>query len=114
MKKIKNTEEALAIFKQYANMHGLVYNKGDYKDANKYHVIITNAVDYLIDNKSLIELSPFLNDESEGVKLWAAISLLPIMKDKAINTLKMIEQNKGLMSVTAHYKLLELGNNSNV
>jgi hypothetical protein len=107
MKKIKDKETALSLFEEAAIKHAEATKQGDYKTCNKSYKIISKAIMFLKEHNEITSLSKFLNYSSVGVRVWAAIFLLPVEEIKATNTLEQIESEKGFFSFEAKMTLSE-------
>ena len=56
---------------------------------------------------SIDSISDYLEHKSLEVRLWAAYYLLPINEEKAINVLKAITKQQGIIATTAEITLNE-------
>lgn len=107
MKKISDTETALAMFEEAAINHGEATEEGDYKKGNQNYDLIVKAVSYLKNNNNLLLLSNFFNHESESVQAWAASYMLSISEKEAIGVLERITKHPGIVSFGAEITLHE-------
>jgi len=109
MRKFKNIEEALQKFEEAAIKHAGATEQGDYKTANKCYAVIANVILFLKEQNEIKQLSVLLNNDSVGVRGWAATYLLPIKEREAIQVLGQIAGGIGIHSFTAKTTLSEWG-----
>lgn len=72
MGKIKNIEEALAIFEDCAIKRGMAIDEGCYKNVNKNFTKTMRIAQYLYNQNSLELLEKYLDDENPWLKLITA------------------------------------------
>jgi hypothetical protein len=101
MKKITDLKTALTIFEGASNQHAKAIEKGDYQAVNKNYGIVINAVKFIKSQNEIDALLDFLTYPSVGVRLSAAIFLLPQYEGKALNVLQEIAGKTGILSLTA-------------
>lgn len=107
MKKIIDIETALQMFEEASIIQVQSSENGDYKTGNKNYDKIVNAVSFLKKNNSIDSISYYLDHKSIEVRLWAACYFLPIDEKKAINVLKEITKQQGIIATTAEITLTE-------
>lgn len=115
MKKIKNVEDALALFELYITIHGECNKSGNYRKGNQVYTDSRKVVKYLLENNSIERLKIFYNSSNLYVRLIAATCLAPIDTEKCYNIIKKIEEmNDGWASFLAKYTLKEWSKLSNL
>ena len=107
MTKIKSLEEALKIFEEATIVHGDCTDNSDYKTGNKANSRAVKALDYLRDNKQLLELKRFFTHTAIGPRKWAAAELLPLTEEDSVKVLTEISKGKGYNAFGAEYILKE-------
>jgi hypothetical protein len=107
MKKVKDVSEALIIFEEAATNHAQATEQGDYKIANKNHDAIVKIASFLKEKNEIDKLTDFLSHPVDGVKGWAAIYLLPIKEQEAVQALEEIAKGKTIRSLAAEVTLRE-------
>jgi hypothetical protein len=105
--KIKNKENALALFEINAINHAEATEEGNYKEGNKCYKLIHASKNYLEAIGELSSLSIMLNHSSVGPRMWAASYLLPLIEGEAEKVLKNIISERGIHSLTAETTLNE-------
>lgn len=108
MTKIKDTATGILLFEKATAEHAAATEKGDYKAANKSYSTILDSVTYLKQEGKLVLLSDFLNNShSDGVRMWAATYLLPVLENEAMLVLSQISESDEIHSLTAKATLSE-------
>lgn len=106
MKKIKDTETAVALFGEYAIKRGIAAKKGDYKKNNFYFTNVMKIAVYLYQQNNLTLLSKYLDYDDDWLKLITAYVLLPIQTKQCVSVLKSIRRKKtGIVSFNAEMTL---------
>jgi hypothetical protein len=100
-------ESSLNSFKIAAYNHGVATHLGDYKKANENYKSILKAVNFLKLHKSIYKLSELINDSDVSVQLWAATYLLLDNPEAALNKLKEISNDDGIMGFNAKTTISE-------
>lgn len=93
MEKIKNTEEALALFEKNAIKYVNTCVSAKYRACNKAHAIYMKCVKFLKQENKIDLLLPFLEHENISVKCVAASVLLPEHTKESEKILKWIKRN---------------------
>ena len=93
MEKIKNTEEALALFEKNAIIYGNTFVSGNHRVCNKAHGIYMKCVNFLEDENKIDLLLPFLGYKDVSVKCVAASILLSVYTKESKKNLKWIKRN---------------------
>ena len=81
--KFKNTNDAIRLFEENAEKHGVATLNGDYKEANKCYKKIQLTKNFLLAQNDLNSLGCLLHKESISIKIWAARYLLKIINTHA-------------------------------
>lgn len=105
--KVKTVSDALKVFEQNALEHERATNDGDYKLANKSHSRIMKAIKFLKEADKVDLLDLLLDHESLGVRSWAALYLLPICEEKAIDVLEEVAKDEGIRGLAAKTTIIE-------
>lgn len=103
----KSIEAALLDLEIAATKHAEATEQGDHKTGNKNYTVISNVITFLKEQNEMERLSVFLNNSSEGVRLWAATYLLPVNEQQAIGVLEEIAKGSGICSFNADITLSE-------
>jgi hypothetical protein len=105
--KIKDINTALIIFEENAKLHESATNTGDYQLANKSYSKISKVIHFLKNENKVELLELLLDHESLGVKSWAALYLLPVYENRAIEVLEEVAANEGIRGLAAETTLSE-------
>ena len=105
--KIKNKEDAVALFEINAMKHAEATEAGDYKKGNACYKLLRSAKDYLETAGELPALSAMLDHPSAGPRMWAAAFLLPVMKERPEKVLEKIAAEGSIHALTAETTLSE-------
>jgi hypothetical protein len=105
--KIKNNNDAIEQFRDSAVAYTELLGKENNVLLNKYHSQISKCAGYLKKNNSLNLLIPMLNEDS-GISTWAALYLLTVNEEIAVEKLKKI-RDAGIKfkSMDAKYILMQ-------
>ena len=93
MEKIKNIEEALALFEKNAIIYGNTSVSGNYRICNKAYDVIIKCIDFLKEENKIDILLSMLEHNNISVKYLAACFLLPIYTKESKKALKWIKKN---------------------
>jgi len=107
MKKIKDIETALEVFKEAANTQAEATEVGDYRAGNKCYNKITEAAEFIKNEGAVGSLKQLLSHTSAGVRMWAVFYLLPTGTKEAERVLKEIAKSSGIHALTAETTLSE-------
>jgi hypothetical protein len=107
MKKILNLESAIEIFEFSAIQHTTANETADYKACNKAYKSLANSRDFLRLNNRIDLLIPLLNNENNGVRVWAASFLLFYHEAIAVKVLEDISIGNGHNATNARMTLSE-------
>ena len=113
--KFKNTNDAILLFEENAEKHGVTTLNGDYKEANKCYKKIQLAKNFLLTQNDLNSLECLLHKESISIKIWAARYLLFSNEYSVASQQELIKihtNNTGILASSAKQVLEEwqLGN----
>jgi hypothetical protein len=107
MKKLTDQDSALKHFREAATRHAEATEEGDFRTANKAYRELTVVRTFLQEQEAMESLALLLRDEPEGVTIWAATFLLPIMEKDAVATLEAIAAQPGSRRFDAEMTLRE-------
>jgi trans-aconitate methyltransferase len=107
MKKIKDIDTALEVFKEAAKVHGEATETGNYKLGNKNYDLIVKAVAYLKELNQTAQLYQLLDNINLSVRIWAATYLLPVDEKDALKVLDEASKGKGIISLNAELTIQE-------
>jgi hypothetical protein len=79
----------------------------DYKTANKKYDEITQAAAFLRDKDRLLILKTLFDNRNNGVKLWAAVYLLPVLEEESTEILLELSRESAMVSLNAKITLEE-------
>ena len=105
--KLKKSIDALKLFEDAARKHSIATEQGDYIVANKNYKKIVESITYLKSENALDSLLLFLNNESVGVRIWAATYVLKTDEKAGVKILKEIIKQGGILSLNAEMTLNE-------
>lgn len=110
MKKIKDITTALSLFEDAAAKQAEATSQGDYKMGNKYYDTLVESVAFLKRANAVNQLLSLLAHRSIGVRMWAAVYLLPIHEKEGVKILEQIMKIPGIHALTAETTLSEWRN----
>ena len=108
MRKIKNVEDALALFELCTIIHDECNKSGDYRKSNKALDDKRKVIKYLLENDSIQNLEVFYKSSNLFARLSAATYFAPIDNENCYRIVKEImDMNEGWASFEAKYTLKE-------
>ena len=108
MRKIKNVEDALALFELCTIIHDECNKSGDYRKSNKALDDKRKVIKYLLENDSIQNLKVFYKSSNLFARLSAATYLAPLDSENCYKIIKEImDADEGWASFDAKYTLKE-------
>ena len=93
---------------KHALEHGEFTINGDYKNGNKAHKKIIEAIEKIKLENSVEkkEFYSLLNFENDSVKIWTAVTLISTFEDKCVKVLSNIAKNNNtILALSAETSL---------
>jgi hypothetical protein len=86
---------------EYCFKYGEGIDEGNSNKANKNHKELSKLYESLKKADNLNLLAPLLDDANPNVRLWASTHLLSFKHEEAELTLKKLQNEKGIVRLTA-------------
>ena len=111
--KIKNIDNALALYEKHNIIRGEALEEGNSSKANCHFDKILEIIDFLKKEDALPELFRFLEHSNPWVRLTTAVQMKDYDENTCLEVVKSIEKNeKGIVSLDANLFIKVFGSSA--